>query len=92
MKSVEFGPRARRDLIKLRRWLLNRAPSAADSAIDLILSRAEQLAEHSDLGRRKSQTMRELYVPFGAHGYVLQYRAHQDTVVILRIRHSLERR
>jgi len=92
MKSVEFGPRAGRDLIKLRRWLLNRAPSAADRAIDLILKRADQLAEHSDLGRRKSQSMRELYVSFGAHAYVLQYRVHHDTVVILRVRHSLERR
>lgn len=92
MKSVELGPRARRDLIKLRRWLVNRAPLAADRAIDLILNRAEQLAEHSDLGRRKSQSMRELYVSFGAQGYVLQYRVHHDTVVILRIRHSLERR
>ncbi|AAK24844.1 type II toxin-antitoxin system RelE/ParE family toxin [Caulobacter vibrioides] len=92
MKSVELGPRARRDLTKLRRWLLNRAPSAADRAIDLILSRAEQLAQHSDLGRRKSQNMRELYVSFGAHGYVLQYRVYPDAVVIARIRHSLERR
>lgn len=92
MKFVELGPRARRDLIKLRRWLLNRAPSAADRAIDLILNRADQLAEHSDLGHRKSRNLRELYVSFGAHGYVLQYRVHRDTVVILRIRHSLERR
>lgn len=92
MKSVEFGPRARRDLIKLRRWLLNRAPSAADRAIDIILEAASLLAEHSDRGRRKTHGMRELYVPFGAHGYVLQYRVERDEVVIVRIRHSLERR
>jgi len=92
MKSVELGPRARRDLIKLRRWLLNRAPSAADRAIDLILNRAGQLAAHSDLGHRRSHGLRELYVPFGAHGYVLQYRVHREAVIILRIRHSLERR
>ncbi len=36
--------------------------------------------------------MRELLVPFGAHAYVLQYRVQGDEVVILRIRHSLERR
>ncbi len=92
MKSVEFGPRARRDLTKLRRWLLNRAPFAADRAIDLILNRAELLAQHPDIGHRKSQNMRELYVSFGAHGYVLQYRVYPDVIVIARIRHSLERR
>jgi plasmid stabilization system protein ParE len=92
MKSVEFGPRARRDLIKLRRWLVNRAPSAADRAIDIIIERAGALAEHSDRGRRKGHAMRELYIPFGAHGYVLQYRVERDEVVIVRIRHSLERR
>jgi len=36
--------------------------------------------------------MRELYTPFGAHAYVVQYRVQGDAVVILRIRHSLERR
>ncbi|EJL37102.1 plasmid stabilization system protein [Caulobacter sp. AP07] len=92
MKPVEFGPRARRDLIKLRRWLVNRAPSATNRAIDLILERASQLAEYSDLGRRKTHGMRELYVPFGAHAYVLQYRVERDAVVIVRIRHGLERR
>jgi plasmid stabilization system protein ParE len=92
MKSVELGPRAGRDLIKLRRWLLNRAPSAADRAIDVILEAVGSLAEHSDRGRRKTHGMRELYIPFGVHGYVLQYRVERDEVVIIRIRHSLERR
>jgi plasmid stabilization system protein ParE len=92
MSTVEFGPRARRDLIKLRRWLVNRAPSAADRAIDVIMERATALAEHPDRGRRKSHAMRELYIPFGAHGYILQYRVERDAVVIVRIRHSLERR
>jgi plasmid stabilization system protein ParE len=92
MKSLAFDERAKRDLIKLRRWLVNRAPLAADRAVDVIMRNAGSLAEHPDRGRRKSHAMRELYVPFGAHAYVLQYRVQGDAVLIVRIRHSLERR
>jgi len=92
MKSLEFDHRASRDLIKLRRWLVNRSPSAADRAIDVIMRSASSLTEHPDRGRRKGYGMRELYIPFGAHAYVLQYRVQGDAVVIARIRHSLERR
>lgn len=92
MKSIEFDQRAQRDLVKLRRWLVSRAPLAVDRAIDITMKKAASLAEHPDRGSRKGHGMRELHVPFGAHAYVLQYRVHGDAVVIARIRHSLERR
>ncbi|PLR23338.1 addiction module toxin RelE [Caulobacter zeae] len=92
MRSIEFDQRAKRDLMKLRRWLVSRAPSAADRAIDVIMKSVGSLAEFPDRGRRKGHGMRELYIPFGAHGYVVQYRQQGQAVVIARIRHSLERR
>jgi plasmid stabilization system protein ParE len=35
---------------------------------------------------------RELFVPFGAGAYVLRYRIHADTIVVLRVWHSREER
>ena len=37
-----------------------------------------------DTGRR------ELVVPFGAGAYVLRYRVHRDTVIIIRVWHNRE--
>ncbi|MBO9710849.1 MAG: type II toxin-antitoxin system RelE/ParE family toxin [Caulobacter sp.] len=92
MKSITFDDHAKRDLIRLRRWLVNRAPTAAERAIDRVMKSARSLAEYPDRGRRRNHGMRELHVPFGAHSYVLQYRVQGSEVVIMRIRHSLERR
>lgn len=36
--------------------------------------------------------LRELLVPFGRGAYVIQYQVDPDTVVVLRIFHSLEDR
>ncbi|MFT4251598.1 MAG: type II toxin-antitoxin system RelE/ParE family toxin [Caulobacter sp.] len=92
MRPVEFDQRARRDLMKLRRWLVSRAPLAANRAIDVVMKSVSTLAEFPDRGRGKDHGMRELHVPFGAHAYVIQYRVQDEAVVIARIRHSLERR
>lgn len=35
---------------------------------------------------------RELFVTFGARGYVIRYRIDKDHIVIVRVWHSLEQR
>ncbi len=35
---------------------------------------------------------RELFVPFGAGAYVLRYRIHDDTIVVILAWHSREER
>lgn len=92
MKVVEFSSLSRRDIIRLRQWLEEYSESVAQRAIEQIFQAASSLAEHADRGRRTRHGMRELMVPFGAHGYVIQYRVEGAAVVIVRIRHSLERR
>ncbi|VDC51225.1 Toxin RelE3 [Brevundimonas mediterranea] len=36
--------------------------------------------------------LRHLYIPFGASGYVVQYRVDADLIVVARIFHALEAR
>jgi len=35
---------------------------------------------------------REFFIPFGASAYLLRYRIHDDTLVVIRVWHSREAR
>lgn len=92
MKPVEFALTARRDLDRLRLWLAERAPNAAEDAAETLISAARSLAEFPERGRLVRSGLRELVVPFGSAGYVLRYGVRRDRVVIARVFHSLEDR
>jgi len=87
-------PEALLDLERLYDFLVEREPAAAERAIRVIEDGADRLGEWPERGRAMDDNTgrRELVVPFGAGAYVLRYRLHQDTVVILRVWHSREER
>ena len=87
-------PEARDDIQRLYDFLLTRAPAAAGRAIRAIQLGAQRLLELPHVGRPMNDDTRrrELYIPFGASAYVLRYRIHDDTIVIIRVRHSREDR
>ena len=87
-------PEALDDLERLYDFLVERDPVAAERAIRTIEEGVDRLAELPELGRPMDDDTgrRELFVPFGAGAYVLRYRLHQDTAVILRVWHSREER
>jgi toxin ParE1/3/4 len=92
MKTVEISADARRDIQYLRRWLAGRAPGAAKRATQTILGAIESLSSFPERGRLVRDNLRELIVPFGSAGYVLQYAIQSERVTISRVFHSLERR
>jgi toxin ParE1/3/4 len=92
MRAVEFSPTARRDLNRLRQWLEERAPHATREAVDVIIAGYRSLGEFPERGRAIPEGLRELVVPFGSAGYVLQYDVQPRQVTILRIFHGLEDR
>jgi plasmid stabilization system protein ParE len=57
-------------------------------------SGADSLEAFPELGRPMGDDTgrRELFVPFGAGAYVLRYRIHHNTAVIIRAWHSREER
>ena len=97
--EVLWSARARDDLLRLHRFLLDRATTLeqlglADEAVDAI----EHASMHH-LGRTPfifrragpSVTTRELIIPFGTTGYVARYEIVGDgRVVVLAVRHQLE--
>lgn len=88
-----WSPAARRDLIRLREFIEPHNPAAARRAAAILRKSANLLQEQPGIGRRiEGREDRELSVPFGQRGYLLRYRLHEDTIVILRIWHGLEDR
>ena len=85
---------AQSDIRRLYDFLLEKDPAAAERAVRAIQLGARKLVEFPYVGRRMDDETerRELFVPFGAGAYVLRYRMHDDTIVVIRAWHSREER
>jgi len=91
--KLVWSPAARRDLIRLREFIEPHNPAAARRAAAVLRKAANLVQEQPGIGRQiAGREDRELSVPFGQRGYLLRYRLHEDTIVILRIWHGLEDR
>jgi len=87
-------PEAQGDIRRLFDHLLEKSPSAAARAVRAIQLGADRLLEFPEIGRPMEDDTgrRELFIPFGASAYVLRYRIHDDTLVVIRVWHSREER
>jgi toxin ParE1/3/4 len=83
------------DLVRLRAFLLERHPQAAQRAVAAIVRAIDSLDVFPERGRPAPVAgMRELVVPFGGSAYVIRFAIHaaRDEVVVLRIWHGREAR
>ena len=87
-------PEAQADIQRLYQFLRARDPRAAERAIRAMQLGAQRLMEFPHMGRRMDdETERyEVSVPFGAGAYVLRYRRHEGTIVVIRVWHRREER
>ena len=94
MKLI-VSPEAAADLDRLRAFLADKNPDAAQRAATSLIHAVQSLDIFPDRGRQTDiESVRELIVPFGSSAYVLRY-AHLpdvDEVVVLRIWHGREQR
>ncbi len=94
MKLI-VSPEAIADLDRLRAFLADKNPAAAQRAVDTIVAKMQSLDTSPDRGQPIGSTgVRELTAPFGHSAYVIRY-AHlpeSDNVLILRIWHGREQR
>jgi plasmid stabilization system protein ParE len=93
MKLV-WLPQAREDIERLYDFLLEKEPVAAERAVRTIQLGARKLVDFPHIGRPMGDETdrRELFIPFGAGAYVLRYRLHSGTIVVIRVWHSREER
>jgi plasmid stabilization system protein ParE len=93
MAKVVLNRRAYVDLARLRQFLVEKSPVAADKAAEEIWRGLRQLSEFLQSAPQHAQTgLRELPIRFGHYGYVIRYGFDGEKVVVLRIFHALERR
>lgn len=91
--KLVWSPAARRDLIRLREFIEPHNPDAARRAAEALKKAADLLLEHPAIGMRiEDRDDRELFIPHGQRGYIMRYRLHNETIVILRLWHGLEDR
>lgn len=94
MTAVEWSPDARDDLRRLYEFIEPHSVSAAARAVHTLIAAAEALRDFPEIGRPwlSDTRFRELFVQFGARGYVIRYRRLENRVIIVRVWHSLENR
>ncbi|MEM5461564.1 type II toxin-antitoxin system RelE/ParE family toxin [Paraburkholderia phytofirmans] len=91
---VRYTGGARRDLLRLYEFLLDRDIGAAERALEALRKSTELLAEFPFTCRKADANnpfLRELIVPFGSSGYVVLFEIDDaTTVTILAVRHQRE--
>lgn len=80
-------------MIRLREFIEPHNPAAARRSAETLKKAANLLLDHPAIGTRlEDREDRELFIPFGQFGYIIRYRLHEGTIVILRVWHGFEDR
>jgi plasmid stabilization system protein ParE len=92
-RSVRLTLRAEKDLHRLELFLTDKSPDAANRAVATLTDAILSLAEHAERGfQGPSPNLKQIAVPFGDSGYIVQYRIQDDVIVVAHLKHARERR
>lgn len=91
---ILLSPDAVEDVERLRAFLDQNNPGAAQRALASIWTAIERLQEFPDIGMRTDADIRQIVVRFGASGYIVRYAAVRGDgdILITRIWHGREAR
>ncbi len=90
---IRLAPGAVSDLERLRNFLYPENPKAAQRAMRAIWNKIELIARFPEMGvPAKAPDIRQTFVRFGKRSYVIRYAVGGDSLIVLRIWHSRERR
>jgi plasmid stabilization system protein ParE len=89
---VIYAAAAFRDLERLIDFLRDQDTATALATLPLITHAIAILEHHPLIGHPRSADLRELVISRGSSGYIAlyEYRAREDLVVVLAIRHQRE--
>lgn len=92
MRELVWLDSAVDDVVRLREFLAKENPQAAKRAAEVIKKAVQRLNELPELGKPVEELLsyRDLFIRFGAGGYILRYRVHLDTIYIVHVRHYRE--
>jgi toxin ParE1/3/4 len=92
---IIFAPDAVEDIERLRHFLEQTSPAAAQRAMAAILTAIERLTEFPRLGMSTADAdIRQIVIRFGASGYIVRYAVVVESgdILITRIWHGRETR
>ncbi len=92
MRELVWRESAVNDLARLREFIAEKNPDAAARAAKAITQAAQLIIERPSIGKPVTDIpdYRDLFIRFGAGGYVLRYRVHLDIVYAVYLRHYRE--
>ena len=92
MAQVVYSRNAASNIERLHQFLAEKDPDAATRAISAILDKLAFLVRFPLLGPADPDRpdTRQLFITFGAAGYVARYSVLGDTVTVLAVRHMRE--
>lgn len=92
MQKIVWLDSAVEDMVRLRKVIAVHNPTAAKKAAEIIKQAATTLEKLPNTGKPviNLPDYRDLYIKFGAAGYVMRYRIYDDNVYIVHIRHYRE--
>ncbi len=90
--KIEWLPEAIKDLIRLREFIAEHNPDAAQKAAERILQASGLLVYNPLAGRpsKECESFRDLVIPFGSGSYTLRYRLGQSKLYVVRVWHDRE--
>jgi len=91
-REIAWLPEAVLDLARLREFIRDKNPDAAQRAVQRIRQATTLQSDNPEAGRPVEDLFpfRELAIPFGSGNYLLRYREEPKRIVIVRVRHSRE--
>ena len=94
MSKIIWLPEALEDIQRLRLFLEEKNPTAANRAGLILKAGAKRLVDFPERGypMNDGTDRRELFLPFGTGGYILRYITDMEVIVIIRAWHSKEQR
>jgi plasmid stabilization system protein ParE len=89
---IEWLESAILDLQRLREFILPHNIEAAQRAVRLIRTAVTPIASNPRIGKPVEDLpeYHDIFIPFGASGYVLRYRVQGDTIFIVTVKHCRE--
>ena len=94
MVKIQWLPEAQNDLNCLYNFIEPHSQSVASLAIATLYEAVETLKRFPEYGRPSNEDIdyRELFVKFGANGYVIRYQYINGEVLTMRVWHARENR
>ncbi len=91
-RTLRFTDDAIADLVRLRAFLQDKNPAAAERSARAIAHALRTLEAQPEIGRPLDLLpgCRELLIAFGVAGYIAPYRVTDEHVVVLPLRHQGE--